>query len=75
MVGSIGQLADQVLAEVKTGKLVKLAEQKILKHAEARAPVHNDLSLTLLKLASHLRSKPSDVSMDEFRTFIARIQG
>jgi len=70
MIGSIGHLAEQVLAEVKSGALTKIAEVQLLDHAESQARAQTELGKGLLKLATTLRGKPHDVSMDELKSFL-----
>lgn len=75
MTGSIGQLADELICEVKTGKLVKLAEHQLLKEAESKATAKTDLGNALLKLAAALRSKASHgISMDDLKVFLSGIK-
>ena len=76
MAGSIGQLADELIREVKAGKLVKLAEHQLLKEAESKATARTEFGNVLLKLAAALRSKSgSQVSMDDMRAFLSGIKG
>lgn len=76
MAGSIGQLADELIREVKTGKLVKLAEHQLLKKAESKVTTRTELGNTLLKLAAALRSKSGNqVSVDDLRVFLSGIKG
>jgi len=71
MAGSIGQLAEQIVAAVKAGAMTKLAEHEILDQVEARATAQTDLGRTMLKLATALRGKASnDVTVDELKSFI-----
>jgi hypothetical protein len=70
MTGSIGQLAEQVLAEVKSGAMTKIAEVQILNLAEETARVQTVLGKSMVKLATSLRSKTSGISMDELKNFL-----
>lgn len=71
MNGSIGKLAEQVVAEVKAGALTKLAEHAIMDHVEAQATAQTDLGKAMLKLATALRGKASsDITIDELKSFI-----
>lgn len=71
MIGSIGQLAEQVVAEIKAGAMTKLAEHEILDEAETRNTARTDLSKAMLKLATTLRSKaPNDITINELKSFI-----
>ena len=76
MAGQIGQLADELIREVKAGKLVKLAEHKILKEAESKATARTELGNALLKLAAALRGKSSSqVTMEDLKAFLSGIKG
>lgn len=70
MTGSIGQLAEQVLAEVKSGAMTKIAEVQLLNQAEETAKVQTELGKSMMKLAASLRSKTSSISMDELKNFL-----
>lgn len=75
MAGSIGQLADELIREVKAGKLVKLAEHQLLKEAETKVTARTELGSALLKLGAALRSKPGiQVSMDDLKTLLSGIK-
>lgn len=75
MVGSIGRIAEEVLQEVKNGKLVKLAEHVIVEEAEKKASAQTPLGRAALKLAAVIRSNASsDVTVDELRQFVDGIQ-
>jgi len=76
MVGSIGQIAEEVLQEVRDGKLTKLAEHVIVEEAEKKAAAQTPLGKAALKLASVIRSNAnSDVTVNELKQFVDRIQG
>jgi hypothetical protein len=75
MTGSIGQLADELIREVKTGKLVKLAEHQIVKEAESKVAARTELGNALLKLGAALRSKSgTQVSMHDLTAFLSGIK-
>jgi len=75
MTGSIGKMAEDILAEVKDGKLTKLAEHVILDNAEKRASSRTELGRAALKLAAELRSNAtSSVTVDDLRKFVDGIQ-
>lgn len=75
MTGQIGQIAEEVLQEVKDGKLVKLAEHVIVEDAEKKAAARTPLGRAALKLAAVIRSASSDVTINELKQFVDRIQG
>ena len=75
MAGEIGRIAEEVLQEVKDGKLTKLAEHVIVEEAEKKASARSPLGQAALKLAAVIRSNAgSDVSVDELKQFVDRIQ-
>lgn len=75
MVGSIGQIAEEVLQEVKNGKLTKLAEHIIVEDAEKRATAHTELGKAALKLATVLRAQDGvGVTVNDLKQFVDRIQ-
>ena len=74
MNGSIGKLAEEVLAEVKSGALTKLAEHAILEGAEEQAKNQTTLGQALSKLASSLRSKSAGVTVDDLKSFVAGLR-
>jgi len=75
MDGSIGNIAEEILAEVKAGKLTKVAEHVILEEAEKKAVARTDLGRAALKLAAELRTNAgSDVSVEDLRQFVDGIR-
>lgn len=71
MIGSIGKLAEEVLQEVKSGKLVKLAQHKILEEAE---PVmHTKIGKTMMELASDIRNKSDGITVGDLENFVAEV--
>lgn len=71
--GSIGTLAEEVLNEVKKTNLVKLAEYRILKNASERQPAKTEMGRLLQKVASLLRSKSDDVTVDDVASFVKEL--
>ena len=71
MAGSIGELAEQVLQEVKSDKLTKLAQHHILKEAQAKPVMHTKVGKTLIAMAEDLRSGSEDISLGDFENFIS----
>ncbi len=69
MESSIGNLAEEVLQEVKSDKLVKIAQYKMLK--EAKPVMRTQIGRTLMKLATDLRNAPDDVTVGDLERFIA----
>jgi hypothetical protein len=74
MTGSIGKLAEDVLAEVRDGALTKLAEHAILESAEERAQHTTELGRSLSKMATILRSKSGGLTVEDLQTFLARLR-
>lgn len=75
MSGSIGKIAQEVLDEVKAGKLTKLAEHVIVEDAEKTASARTPLGRAALKLAALLRSRTgTDVTVDELKQFVDGVQ-
>jgi hypothetical protein len=75
MSGSIGKLAEQILAETKAGALTKLAEVEAFDLAEIDAQVQTELGKSMLKLSSALRGKASnDVTMDDLKMFLGSLR-
>jgi len=69
MESSIGNLAEEVLQEVKSDKLVKIAQYKMLK--EAKPVMRTQIGKTLMKLATDLRTAPDDVTVGDLERFLA----
>ncbi len=75
MVGSIGKIAEEVLQEVKEGKLTKLAEHAIVEDAEKQASSRAPLGQAALKLAAVIRSNASTgVSVGELKAFVDQVR-
>jgi len=70
MLDSIGSLAEQVLHEVKSDKLIKIAQHEMIKEAQAKPVMHTKIGKTLLKLADDLRNDSSDITVGELENFI-----
>ena len=61
---TIGDIAQEVLDEVRSSKLTKLAELEVLKNASA-ADHKNEIARTLHKLAMEVRANKIDVSVED----------
>ena len=70
MSGSIGQIATSILDEVKANKLIKLAQQTIIKEAAHRPEPTTDVGKLLHKLAEEVRSGNVDVSVADVKQFV-----
>ena len=70
MTGSIGDLAEQVLREVKSDKLVKLAQYKVLKEAQEKPKMRTKVGQALMKLAEELRNEPEDITIGDLEDFL-----
>lgn len=70
MTGSIGNLAEQVLQEVKGQKIVKLAQHRILQESQDKPVMHTEVGKNLMKLAEDLRNESDDVTVAELETFL-----
>lgn len=71
MTGSIGYIAEQVLQEVKSEKLVKIAQHQMVKEAQEKPVMHTEIGKTLMKLAEDLRDDSEGVTVGEFESFIS----
>jgi hypothetical protein len=70
---SIGNLAEQVLQEVRGAKLTKLAERNIIKDAAENPPAQTALGKELVKVAASLRASAAesdDVTVAEVQEFV-----
>ena len=73
MAGSIGEIAEQVLAEVRSSKLTKLAQHEILKEAQATPVVRTEVGKLLMKLSEDMRSVSADITTDDLETFLSGV--
>jgi len=71
--GSIGNLAQQVLDEVKANNLVKLAEHQILQNVSGQQPATTEIGQLLQKVAGLLRSKSSNVTVGDVGDFLEEL--
>lgn len=70
MIGSIGKLAEQVLQEIRSDKIVKLAQYQMIKEAQEKPRMHTEIGRVMMKLAEDLRGEFGDVTVSEFENFI-----
>lgn len=74
MSGSIGQIAEAILSEVKTNKLIKLAQQTIIKEAAARPAPTTDIGKMLYKLAAEVRNGNTEISIADVKQFVKELE-
>ena len=72
--GSIGNLAEEILNEVKKENLVKLAEYRIFKNAAEHAPAETEIGQLLQKVASLLRSHSDNVTVGDVESFLGELR-
>lgn len=70
MSGSIGKIAEELLSDVKSNKLIKLAQQTIIKEATVRPAPTTDVGKLLHKLAEEVRSGRVEVSIADVKQFV-----
>jgi hypothetical protein len=73
MAGSIGEIAEQVLEEVRSSKLTKLAQHEILKEAQAKPVVRTEVGKLLMKLAEEVKSGSADITTEDLETFLSGV--
>jgi len=73
-IGSIGQIAEAVLADVRESKLIKLAQQQFVKEAAEHPEPRTEVAKSLHKLAEELRTEKDDVSVDEVLSFLSEVR-
>jgi proline dehydrogenase len=70
MTGSIGTLTEEILHEVRSAKLTKLAEHQMIKEACEKRPPTTELGKQLLKLATELRAMGDEITVDDLQKFV-----
>jgi len=70
MTGSIGTLADEVLQEVRSAKLTKLAEHQMIKEACEHPPLKSPLAQQLVKVAAELREQRDEITVADLQQFV-----
>ena len=73
MVGSIGEIAEQVLEEVRNSKLTKLAQHEILKEAQVVPVVRTEVGKLLMKLSEDVKSGSADITTGDLETFLSGV--
>lgn len=73
MAGSIGEIAEQVLEEVRNSKLTKLAQHEILKEAQAKPVVRTEVGKLLMKLAEEVKAGSTDITTEDLETFLSGV--
>ena len=70
MSGSIGNLAEQVLREVRSGELTKLAQHEILRDTERTPKLETEIGKALYKAAQELRNNPDEITVSDVEEFL-----
>jgi len=73
MTGSIGNIAEQILAEVKQEALTKIAQRDFVKVASQRPHRGTVIGQQLAKLAEELRASEKDVTVADVQNFLAEV--
>jgi len=74
MRGSIGDIAEQVLEEVRSSKLTKVAQYEILKEEESKPRARTKVGKLLLKLSEDVRLGNEDITVEELDAFVTGVQ-
>jgi hypothetical protein len=70
MPGSVGEIAERVLAEVRSAKLTKLAEHQMVKEASEKPRARTPIGQALLKFAEEVRAQRIEVSEEDLEKFV-----
>jgi len=70
MKGSIGTLSEEVLQEVKSAKLTKLAQHQLVKEAAMKPTIQTNIGKALIKLADDLRSNSGGITVKDVEDFL-----
>ena len=70
MAGSIGNLAEQVLEEVRSEKLVKLAQVQTVDVDGKKPRMRTEIGKALYKAAQALRSGDTEVTVGDVEDFV-----
>lgn len=73
MNGSIGQLAEKIVDEVKQNALTKIAQYEVVKEASKRPNPQTEIGKRLLKLAVDLREISEDVTVKDVQNFLKEV--
>jgi len=66
----IGDIAEQVLDEVRSAGLTKIAEHQIVRAESAKPRARTELGTALLKVAEELRSADNDITVGDLTGFL-----
>jgi len=70
MPGTIGNLAEQVLEEVRGEKLMKLAQAKTVDVDSQRPVMRTEIGKAIYKTAQALREKGSPITVSDVENFV-----
>jgi len=70
--GSIGQLAENIVNQVKSEKLTKIAEYQLIKQASTEPP-KTEIGRTLAKLAEEVRTQKLGISLEDLNSFLTEV--
>lgn len=70
MPGSVGEIAEKVLAEVRSAKLTKLAEHQMVKEASEKFQAKTPIGQELMKFAEELKTQQVEVTEEDLEKFI-----
>lgn len=70
MAGSVGEIAEKVLAEVRSAKLTKLAEHQMVKEASEKPRMQTPVGQALLKLAEDIKAQRIEVTDEDLEKFV-----
>jgi hypothetical protein len=73
MAGSIGEIAEQVVAEVRSSKLTKLAQHQTLKEAQSQPVVRTSVGKLLMKLAEDVKHGSTDITTEDLESFLSGV--
>jgi hypothetical protein len=73
MTGSIGQIAEQIVNEVRQNALIKVAQHEVVKEASKRPNPKTDIGKLLYKAAAELRREGNDVTVADVQNFLAEV--
>ena len=70
MKSSIETLAEEVLQEVKSAKLTKLAQHQFVKESAKKPNITTNIGKALVKLAEDLRSNSGSITAKDLEDFV-----
>jgi len=71
MTGKIGQMAEQIVEEVRQNALTKIAQHEVVKEASKRPNPKTDIGKLLYKAAAELRQDIGDVTVSDVKKFLS----